>query len=73
MSSLEPAISIPARRRKNSPLEKIGNALDAKVKVELPGRHVLRVVAIFVGEREANLDDLQQIYIAAHRLIVVVR
>jgi hypothetical protein len=43
------------------------------MKIELPGRHVLRVVAVFVGKGESNLDDLEQVHVTAHRLIVVVR
>jgi hypothetical protein len=42
------------------------------MKVELPGRHLLRVVAVFVGEREADLDDLEEVHVTAHRLIVVI-
>jgi hypothetical protein len=42
------------------------------MKIELPGGHVLRVVAVFVGKGEANLDDLEQVHVTAHRLIVVV-
>jgi len=48
------------------------DALDAKMKIELPGRHVLGVVSVFVGKREADLDDLEEVHVTAHRLIVVV-
>jgi hypothetical protein len=84
MSSLEPAISnhprlLGGRRRgggiilreKQSKMER-KHTLDAEMKIELPCRHVLRVVAVFVGKREADLDDLEQVHVTAHRLIVVV-
>jgi hypothetical protein len=51
----------------------INHSLDAKMKIELPGRHVLRVVPILVRKGESNLDDLEQVHVTAHRLIVVVR
>ena len=66
-----PAISDPAQ---DSPREaQAHHSLDAKMKIELPGRHVLRVVAVLVGKGESNLDDLEQVHVTAHRLIVVVR
>jgi hypothetical protein len=43
------------------------------MKIKLPGRHILRVVAVFVGKGESNLDDLEQVHVTAHGLIVVVR
>ena len=69
-----PAISSPVRGAQNSPREALAHhSLDAKMKIELPGRHVLRVVAVLVGKGESNLDDLEQVHVTAHRLIVVVR
>ena len=46
--------------------------LYAKMKIKLPGRRLLRVVAVFVGKGESNLDDLEQVHVTAHGLIVVV-
>jgi hypothetical protein len=43
------------------------------MKIKLPGRRLLRVVAVFVGKGESNLDDLEQVHVTAHGLIVVVR
>ncbi len=51
----------------------MSNLLYAKMKIELPSRHILRVVAVFVGKGESNLDDLEQVHVTAHGLIVVVR
>jgi hypothetical protein len=47
-------------------------ALDAKVKVKLPCRHLLRVVTVLVGEGESYLDDFEQVHVTSHRLVVVV-
>src|SRR6266850_8389902 len=58
-------------REKQSKMER-KHTLDAEMKIELPCRHVLWVVAVFVGKREADLDDLEQVHVTAHRLIVVV-
>src|SRR5712671_6099079 len=78
MSSLEPAISTSTER--GGPERRIFRArrsaqhsLYAEMKVELPGRHVLGVVPVFVGERETNLNDLEQVDVTSHRLVVVVR
>ena len=48
------------------------HAPDAKLKVELPGGHVLGKVALFVCEGDADLDKLEEIDVAAHGLVVVV-
>jgi hypothetical protein len=42
------------------------------VKVELPGRSVGGKIAVLVCKSDTNLDDFEQIDIAAHRLIVIV-
>lgn len=49
------------------------HGLDAEVKVKLPCRHVLRVISVFVRECESDLDDLEQVNVAPHGLIVVIR
>jgi hypothetical protein len=43
------------------------------MKVELPCRHLLRVVAVLVGKRKSDLDDLEEVHVTAHCLVVVVR
>lgn len=48
------------------------NALDAEVEVELPRGHVLWVVPVLVRDGEADLDDLQQVDVTPHGLVVVV-
>jgi hypothetical protein len=68
-----PAISNPIGGCYNSQREGISYLLYAKMKIELPGRHILWVVAVFVGKGESNLDDLEQVHVTAHGLIVVVR
>ena len=50
----------------------IKNALDAEVEVELPRGHVLWVVPVLVRDGEADLDDLQQVDVTPHGLVVVV-
>ena len=67
-----PAISKPIEGYHHSPREAFSRLLYAKMKVELPGRHFLWVVAVFVGKGESNLDDLEQVHVTAHGLIVVV-
>ncbi len=52
------SVSQQGSKRAEIPREE-AYALDAKVKVKLPCRHVLRVVAVLVGERESYLDDLE--------------
>lgn len=44
-----------------------------KVEVELPRAYFLRQVPIRVAERQPNLDDLKQVDVTSHRLVVVVR
>jgi hypothetical protein len=66
---VEGVVGVLSARKK----KRVGNnALDTEMKIELPGRHLLRVVAVFVGERESDLDDLEEVHVTAHRLIVVV-
>jgi hypothetical protein len=48
------------------------NALNAKVKVKLPCRHFLRIVAVLVGEGESYLDDFEQVHVTSHSLVVIV-
>jgi hypothetical protein len=67
-----PAISSPIKGVLESSARSISHLLYAKMKIELPGRHVLRVVAVFIGKGESNLDDLEQVHVTAHGLIVVV-
>src|SRR6267154_3284643 len=45
-----PAISNPIGGCQNSPREAISHLLYAKMKIKLPGRCILRVVAVFVGK-----------------------
>ena len=53
--------------------EEKGYALCAKMKIELPCRHVLWVVAVLVGKCKSDLNDLEEIHVTAHCLVVVVR
>ena len=46
------------RESRNPPREE-AYALDAKVKVKLPCRHFLRIVAVLVGESESYLDNFE--------------
>lgn len=50
-----------------------GGLLDAEMEVELPGADVLRSVTILVCKCDADLYDLQQVNIAPHSLVVIVR
>ncbi len=49
------------------------DALYAESKVELPRRALGREVAVLVREGDADLYDLEQVDVAAHGLVVVVR
>lgn len=48
------------------------SALHTEPKVELPRRGLWWKVAILVRERDADLNDLEKVDIAAHCLVVVV-
>ena len=50
-----------------------GGSLYAEVKVELPCRHVLGIVSVFVGQCDADLYYLEQVDVTSHSLVVVVR
>lgn len=43
-----------------------------ELEVELPRRRPGRIVSAFVHERQAELDDLQQIHVAPQQLVLVV-
>lgn len=45
---------------------------EVKFKVELPCCRAGRIVSIFVHEREAELDDLQEVDVAPEQLVLVV-
>lgn len=45
---------------------------EIELEVELPRRRAGRIVAILVHEREAELDDLQQVDVAPQQLVLVV-
>lgn len=45
---------------------------ETKLEIKLPCREVRRRVAIFIHECEAELDNLQQIDIAAKQLVLVI-
>jgi hypothetical protein len=45
----------------------------AKLEVELPCRAVLWTLTILVRQGDPHLDDLQEIDITSHRLIMVLR
>jgi hypothetical protein len=47
--------------------------LDVKVKVELPGADILGEVSFLVGESQSNLDRLEQVDVAPHRLVMIIR
>ena len=49
------------------------HALDTEAKVELPCTWLRWHVPLRVRERDANLDDLEQVDVTAHRLVVVLR
>lgn len=53
--------------------ERCNHVLDAKVEIELPCRDILRVVPILIRQGEPDLNDLEQVDIASHRLVMVVR
>ena len=67
MSSLEQRQSVSRKLPRGG-----AYALDAKVKVKLPCRNILRVVTVLVGEGESNLDDFEQVHVTSHGLVVVV-
>lgn len=48
------------------------NSLDTEFEVELPSRTLFRKVSLLVCERDADLNDLEQINITSHRLVVVI-
>lgn len=45
---------------------------ETKLEIELPCRVVGRCVAVLVHECETELDDLEEIYVAAKQLILVI-
>jgi len=47
--------------------------LDVKVKVELPGADILRKASFLVREGQPDLDCLEQVYVAPHCLVVIIR
>jgi hypothetical protein len=44
----------------------------AELEIELPGADALRKVSFSIGKCDAQLDDLQQVHVAAQRLVVIV-
>mmetsp|Transcript_16727 Transcript_16727/g.42490 ORF Transcript_16727/g.42490 Transcript_16727/m.42490 type:complete len:350 (-) Transcript_16727:427-1476(-) len=61
-----------------APDEKIDRVLgvhvvgEAELEVELPARTVVCEIAILVGKRDAELDELEQVHVAAQRLVLKV-
>ena len=47
--------------------------LDVKVEVELPGANILREVSLLVCKGQPNLDRLEEVDVAPHRLVMVIR
>ena len=47
-------------------------APDVKLEIELPCRDVLREIALLVCECDADLDELEEVDVAPHGLVVVV-
>ena len=48
-------------------------ALDVKVKVELPGADFLRKNSFLVCKGQSDLDCLEKVNIAPHRLVMIIR
>ena len=46
--------------------------LDVKVEVELPGANILREVSLLVCKGQPNLDRLEEVDVAPHRLVMVI-
>lgn len=44
-----------------------------KFEIELPSRIILRIVTIFVCECDTNLNELKELNIASHCLIMIIR
>ena len=47
--------------------------LDVKVKVELPGADILWKVSFLVRKGQSDLDGLEQVDVAPHRLVMIIR
>lgn len=45
---------------------------EVKLEVELPRRRAGRIVSVLVHEREAELDDLQEVDVTPQELVLVV-
>ena len=54
-----------------SPVSRV-NVREVELEVELPGGGPRGVVPVLVHEAEAQLDDLQQVHVAAQQLVLVV-
>jgi hypothetical protein len=48
------------------------NSRQTKFEIELKSRKIRRRVAIFIHERQSELDDFEKIYVAAKQLVLVV-
>lgn len=53
-------------------LNKYIHSREVKFEVELPRCRAGRIISIFVHEREAELDDLQEVDVAPEQLVLVV-
>lgn len=51
----------------------VENSLYTEFEIELPGARLWRKLALAVRECQSNLYDFEQVHIASHSLIVVVR
>lgn len=79
MSSLEKEKSKKKKKRGETTSHKLNMynetasyVPDAKVEIELPRRDVLREITFLVCERDADLDELEEIDVATHGLVVIV-
>ena len=50
-----------------------GNSRQVEFEVELPGGDWQSSVSLVVEERQANLDDFQEVHVAPQELVLVVR
>lgn len=54
------------------PLDCWSVSREVEFEVELPGGRSRRIFPLFVHEGEAQLDDLQQVHVAAQQLVLIV-
>ena len=49
------------------------DVLRAELEIELPCRYLLWKVSLLIRQSEPNLDNLEEVDVTSHRLVVVVR